>query len=188
MQNSLPLEAHWWVEFRPLFRMSMYIIFVLPSYINFQNIVKRSLPLEVSLLAEFRALFRMSKFIFFMQPPYTNFLKYYEISFTVGGDMWRRNQKTFQEVEVYYFYAAAKYSFSKIFRKILYLWKRLGEQNSDNFSDRRSLLFFLQPQYDNFLKYYEKSFTAGSVMMRSIPNTFHNVEVYYLCSHHILIF
>ena len=63
--------------------------------------------------------------------------------------------------------------------KNLYLWKRAGEQNLDNFSERQSLLFFLQPQYDNFLKNYDKSFTGGSVMMHRIQNTFQNIEVYY---------
>ena len=38
---------------------------------------------------------------YFMQLTYTNFLKYYEISFTDGGDMLRRILKTFQKVEEY---------------------------------------------------------------------------------------
>ena len=51
----------------------------------------------------------------------------------------------------------------------------------------------MQPPYINFLKYYEKSFTVGSVMMSRIQNTFQKHlsdfrSVWLVCSCHILNF
>ena len=40
-------------------------------------------------------------------------------------------------------------------------------------------IIFMQPPYSNLLRYYEKFFTFGSVLMSTIQTTFQNVEVYY---------
>ena len=39
--------------------------------------------------------------------------------------------------------------------------------------------YFYAAAIFNFLRYYEKSFTFGSVMMIRMQTTFQNVEVYY---------
>ena len=77
--------------------------------LNFKNITKNHLPLKATWWAEFRTHFRMSMCIIFMQLPYINFLKYYETCFTVGNVLMSRIQTTDQNVEDYYFYAAAIY-------------------------------------------------------------------------------
>ena len=41
-------------------------------------------------------------------------------------------------------------------------------------------IFFTQPPYTIFLRYYEKSFTFGSVLMSRIQKTLKNVEVNYI--------
>ena len=125
----------------------------------------------------------MSNFIIFMQPPYISLLKYYEKDFTVGSVMMSRIQNTIQNVEVCYFYAAAIYEFYKIvFEKNLYLSKIHDEQNSEHLSKCRSILFLCIRKYINFLKYYEKFSTVGSVMRSRIHTTFRNVEFYYCYS------
>ena len=54
--------------------------------------------------------------------------------------MMSRFQTTFQNVEVYYLYAG-HILISTILQKIIYHWKRHDEQNSEHFSECRSLLF-----------------------------------------------
>ena len=103
--------------------------------------MKYFLPLEAPWWAEFRSLFRMSKSIILMQPPNIHFLRYHEKCFTFGSVFMSRIQKTFQNVEVYYFYATAIYLFSNILCKIRYLLKRNDEQNSEHFSECRRILF-----------------------------------------------
>ena len=140
MKNSLPLKASWWTEFRTLFRLSKCIIFKQPPYTNFLRYYGNYLPLEASWWAEFRPLSIMSKFIIFRHSSCINFLQYNEKSDTAGSVVMSTTQNTFQNVEVYYFYAAAMYLSSKILWNILYRSKRHYEQNSDHFSEGRSVL------------------------------------------------
>ena len=55
-------------------------------------------------------------------------------------------------------------------------------QEASRWAEFRTLLkisdyiIFKQPPYINFLKYFEKSFTVGSVMMSRIQTTFQNIE------------
>ena len=76
-------------------------------YINFVTYYEKSF--NFGSVMKFRKYFRISKFITFIQPPYINFLKYYEKYVTVESVLMSRIQTTFQNVEVYYFYAAAMY-------------------------------------------------------------------------------
>ena len=61
----------------------------------------------------------MSKDIIFMQPPYSNFLWYYEKSINFGSFLMNRIPITFQNVEVYYFYAAVIFNFRRYYEKYL---------------------------------------------------------------------
>ena len=140
--------------------------------------MKNSLPYEAPWWAEFLTLFKMSKGIICMQPPYINFLRYYEKSITIGSFMINRIQKTCQNIEVYYFYSASISNFSQILWKILYIWKCLDEQNSENVEECRSLLHLCWIHILIFKQNYEKSFTAESILMSRIQTTFQNVEVY----------
>ena len=53
---------------------------------------------------------------------------------------------------------------------------------------KSKFVIFMQPSYVNFLKYYKKCFTTGSIMRSRIQSTFQNIEFYYFYSRHILIF
>ena len=92
-----------------IFRMSQGIIFNHLTYINFVRYYEKSFYFGIRSVMKFSKSFRISKFIIFIQPPYVNFLKYYEKSVTVESVLMSRIQTTFQNVEVYYFYAAASY-------------------------------------------------------------------------------
>ena len=63
---------------------------------------------------------------------------------------------------------------------ILYHWKHLVDRIQTSVQNVEVFIIFMQPQYINFLKYYEKSFNVRSVIMSRIQNTFQNIEVYYL--------
>ena len=86
---------------------------IIPSRNNFTNKCRTEIILTkmpswsyLTYNVKFISPFIMLKCIICMQPPYIKFLKYYEKSFAVGSVMIGRNQNTFQNVEVYYFYAA----------------------------------------------------------------------------------
>ena len=183
----------------------------------FFDIMKNTIPLEASCWAEFKPLFRMSKFIIFVQLPYINFIKYNEKSFTVASVMTSRIYFIFQNDEVYYLYASAIHSISKISHKIHYRWKHPDEQNPKHISECRSALFlcschiyifldirknalplealwwakfrppirmskfiiFIQSTYINFLEYSKKCRTVRNFMMSRIQITFQNIEVFY---------
>ena len=107
--------------------------------------MKNPLPLKAPWWAEFRTLLITSKFIIFMRSPYINFLKYYENFFAIGSAMLSRIQNTFQIVEACFF-AAGIDLLSKILWKIILCWKRHDEQNSENFSECRRVLFWCSRQ------------------------------------------
>ena len=140
--------------------------------------MKHPLSFEASLWAEFNPLFRRLKCIIVMQPPLINCQRYCEKSFTFGCVLMSRIQTTFQKVEVYYLYSS-HILICYILWKILYRWKHIDEQKADHFSECRILLYFKQPPYIYFLKYYEKFYIVGSAIMSRIQNSFQNVDVYY---------
>ena len=141
MKNPLPMEASWWADFRWLFRMSKIVISMQPPYTNSLKYYKEFFMIGSVMMSRIQKFFRMWQGIIFKQLPYINFITYYEKSFNIGSVMMSRIQKKFQNFEVYYFYTAAIYQFSKILWKICYRWKRVNEQNSDHFLECRSLLF-----------------------------------------------
>ena len=53
--------------------------------------------------------------------------------------------------------------------------KPLDERKSDTFQNVEAC-YYMQPPYINFLRFYEKSITFGSVLMSRIQITFQNVE------------
>ena len=122
----------------------------------------------------------MSKCIIFMQLQYINLLTYHEKCFTAGSVRMNRIQNTFQNVEVCYCSATAIYKLSKILRIILHRWKRHDEQNSEHFCRISKVIICVPQPHNNFLEYYHKFFTIGSIMTSTIQNTFGNIEVYYL--------
>ena len=140
MKNPLPLEAAWWAELRTLFIMSKSTDFTLPPYINFSKYYEKTFIVEIVMKSRFQKTFWNIEGYYFYAAAIFNFLRYYEKYFTFGSVFMSRIQKTFQNVEVYYFYAAAMYLFSKILWNILYRSKRHYEQNSDHFSEGRSVL------------------------------------------------
>ena len=127
--------------------VEVYYFYATAIYLFLKNIMKNSLPFEAQRWAEFRTLSRMSMYIIFMKPAYINFPKYYGKTFTVGSVIMSRIQSTFQNVEVYYFYAADIYQFSKILWNILYQWRRHVKENSENFSEDRRVLFYAAAIY-----------------------------------------
>ena len=93
----------------------------------------------------FQNVFRKSKFVIFMQPPYTNFQKYYE-KFLLLEDLWWAEFRPLLGMSKFIIFVHAPYiNFSKILWTILYLCKRHNEQNSENCSEHRSLLFLSSP-------------------------------------------
>ena len=121
----------------------------------------------------------MWKCIICMLPPHINFLKYYEKSFTVGSVLMWRIETTFQNVEFYYFlYSRDRLVFIKIMKNPAPLVASVWAEFRPLFIMSRFIIF-MQPPYIDFLKYYEKCFAVGIVMMRRIQSTFQNVEDYY---------
>ena len=144
----------------------------------FCNIMKNPLPLEASWWAELRTLFIMSKSTNFTLPPYINFSKYYEKSIIVGIVMKSRFQKTFWNIEGYYFYAANIFNFLRYYENTLPLEASLWAEFRRLFRMSKFIIF-IQPQCTYFLKYYETSFIVRSVIMSRIQTTFQKGRVYY---------
>ena len=140
MKNPLPLEASWWAKLRTLFIMWKSTNFTLPPYINFSKSYEKAFIVGIIKNSRFQKTFWNIEGYYFYAAAILNFLRYYEKYFTFGSVFMSRIQKTFQNVEVYYFYAAVMYLFSKILWNILYRSKRYYEQNSDHFSEGRSVL------------------------------------------------
>ena len=105
MKNPLPLEASWWAEFRPLFRMSKFIIFMQPPCINFPQYHERSVTVGCIVMSRIQNTFHNVEGYYFYAAAIFNFLRYCEKSFTFGSVLMIRIRTTFQNVEVYYFYA-----------------------------------------------------------------------------------
>ena len=140
MKNPLPLEASWWAELRTLFIMSKSTNFTLPPYVNFSKYYEKPFIVGIVMKSRFQKTFWNIEGYYFYAAAIFNFLRYYEKYFTFGLVIMSRIQKTFQNVEVYYFYAAAMCLFSKILWNIHYRSKGHYEQNSDHFSEGRSVL------------------------------------------------
>ena len=139
MKNSLPHDAPWWAEFLTLFRMSKGIICLQPPYINFVRYYEKSL--NIGSVMKFRKSLRISKFIIFIQPSRINFLKYYDKLTTVGSAMIRRFRTLFRMSKFIMFMQPPSINFLRYYKKIIYVWEGHDEQNSDHFSEYRSLLF-----------------------------------------------
>ena len=58
MERPLPLEASIWAEFRALFRMSKFIIFMQPPYTNFQKCYEKSVTVESVLMSRIQTTFQ----------------------------------------------------------------------------------------------------------------------------------
>ena len=132
----------WWAEFRTPFRMSKCIFVMQLPNINFEKYYEKSFNRWNRHYEQNTEHFSQCRCSLFLCISHILiFYKYLEKSFSIGSVMMSRIQNTFHNVEVYYFYAAAIYYFSKILWKILYRWKHHDEQNSEHFSERRSLFF-----------------------------------------------
>ena len=139
--------------------------------------MKNPLPLEASCWSECRPLFRMSTFIIFMQPQYDNFIKYYDKSFTSRSVMMRRIQNPLYNVEVYYLCSCHILIFKDVMKKPSPLEASWWAEFRRHLG-KSKFVIFMQPLYVNFLKYYKKCFTTGSVMRSRIQSTFQNIEFY----------
>ena len=142
--------------------------------------MKNSLPLEASSWAELRTFFIMSKSTNFTLPPYINFSKYYEKPFIVGIVMKSRFQKTFWNIEGYYFVCSCHVLIFYDIMKNPLPFEASWRAEFRTLFTMSKFIIFIQSPFTYFLKYYEKFFTIWSAMMNRVLNTFQNVERYYL--------
>ena len=120
--------------------------------------MKNHLSLEASWWREFISFFRMSKFIFWCSSHILNFYDITKNPLPLIAS-WRAQLRTLVRMS-----KCINFMHLQYIRPLFRMPK---------------FIIFVLPPYIRFMKYYEKSFTVGSILMSRIQNTFHNVEMYY---------